>query len=144
MTYKFGGIAYFIRIRQFKRFFLSTYRNENVLLVNYKDSNILLFSTKTNLTFFSNGEAIFNDGTFKSFPNIFTQFFTVHGWQNGNYISLLFFYFLIRNQKPMKNRFCIFWKGNIFSYFISLAVYNIKDVDLIWIKVDVGKYKQLT
>jgi len=70
---------------------LITNRNENFLLVNDNTSNILLFSTETNLKFLSKIDTIFVDGTFKSCPKLFTQMFTVHGLQNGNYLPLLFF-----------------------------------------------------
>jgi len=70
---------------------LITNRNENFLLVNDNTSNILLFATETNLKFLSKVDTIFVDGTFKSCPKIFTQMFTVHGLQNGNYLPLLLF-----------------------------------------------------
>ena len=70
---------------------IQTNRDENFLLVNDNENNIIIFSTITNLNFLSEVDTIFVDGTFKSCPKLFTQFFTVHGLKNNNYIPLVFF-----------------------------------------------------
>ncbi|KAF0765682.1 MULE domain-containing protein, partial [Aphis craccivora] len=95
--------------------FLLTNRNENFLL----DSNILLFSTKTNLMFLSNVETIFVDGTFKSYPSLFTQIFTVHGLQNDKYIPL----FCLLPDKESKSY------ENAFLQMLSECTYRFADFE---------------
>ena len=78
---------------------IQTNRGEHFILVTtkfYYENYIIIFSTITNLSFLSEVDTIFVDGTFKSCPKLFTQFFTVHGLKNNNYIPLVFFYFLIK------------------------------------------------
>lgn len=52
-------------------------RDENFLLVNHYENNILVFSTITNLKFLSQVDTILVDGTFKSCPKLFTQFYFI-------------------------------------------------------------------
>jgi hypothetical protein len=67
----------------------NTYKGENVLLINYHILNIC-FSTKTNLKLFCSCNKIFVNRTFEFCSKYFYQLFTVHGFQNGHYVSLIF------------------------------------------------------
>jgi hypothetical protein len=70
---------------------IQTNRDEHFLLVNDNEYIIIIFSKITNLNFLSEVDTIFVDETFKNCPKLFTQFFTVHGLKNNNYIPLVFF-----------------------------------------------------
>ena len=50
-----------------------------MLLENDQQRGILVFATDTDLRLLMQCETIFADGTFKSTPVPYTQFFTVHG-----------------------------------------------------------------
>lgn len=70
---------------------LVTNTNEPFLLVNDSNSGIIGFSTKSNLEVLCGINTIFVDGTFRSCPNVFYQFFTIHGLVKESYIPLVFF-----------------------------------------------------
>lgn len=53
-------------------------------------NNLIIFSCKENLSFLCGSETIYADGTFNYCTKFFTQLFTVHGFQNGHYIPLVF------------------------------------------------------
>jgi len=56
-------------------------QDEKCLLFNDYENNIFVFSTITNLKFLGQVDTIFVDGTFKSCPKLFTQFFTINDYQ---------------------------------------------------------------
>lgn len=80
-------------------------QDEKFLLINDYENNILVFSTITNLKFLSQVDTILVDGTFKSCPKLFTQFFTIHGLSNGNYIPLVFFLLIDKSIETYKKAF---------------------------------------
>jgi len=51
---------------------------------------LFFFFCKTNLTLLSTVDTIYMDGTFQYCEGCFTQMFTIHGFQNGHYIPLIF------------------------------------------------------
>ena len=57
----------------------NTWRGERLLLENDQQRGILFFATDTDLRLLMRCQTIFADGTFKSSPVPYTQFFTVHG-----------------------------------------------------------------
>lgn len=67
-----------------------TNKDEDFLLINNHDLNIVLFSCFTNLKYLCTRDKIFIDGTFQYCPKFFTQLFTIHTVENGNYIPLVF------------------------------------------------------
>jgi len=69
---------------------ISTYKGENILLINDSILNIICFSTITNLEFLCTCEKIFVDGTFEFCSKYFYQLFTIHSLKNGHYIPLVF------------------------------------------------------
>jgi len=71
---------------------LVTNKNESFLLVNDCNNGIIGFSTKSNLEVFCEISTIFVDGTFRSCPKYFYQFFTIHGLVGESYIPLVFFF----------------------------------------------------
>lgn len=69
---------------------IKTNRNENFLFINDDKENIVAFSCATNLRILCNIETVYVDGTFTYCPKFFTQMFTIHGFENGHYIPLIF------------------------------------------------------
>lgn len=64
--------------------------NENMLMCNDKNLNIVIFSTKKNLSYLTKCKSIFMDGTFSYCAKFFTQMFTMHIVENGNYVPVVF------------------------------------------------------
>jgi len=77
---------------------LKTKLNENFLFVNDTANNIVGFATSSNLTYLTQCEAMFVDGTFSSVPVLFQQLFIIHGFKNQAYVPLVFF--LLPNKSP--------------------------------------------
>jgi len=69
---------------------IKTHTGEPFILSNDSDKNIIIFSCKTNIDFLCKSETIYLDGTFDYCPKLFTQLFTLHGYFNNNYVSLVF------------------------------------------------------
>lgn len=69
---------------------LMTDENENFLLINDDQSNIIVFCTNSNLKHLCKCDSIYMDGTFDKCTKFFLQMFTIHGFQNGHYIPLVF------------------------------------------------------
>lgn len=67
---------------------INTCRGEPFLLVNDEEDHIVIFSCESNLQVLSRMETLFVDGTFTYCPTFFTQVFTIHGIENGNYVQL--------------------------------------------------------
>lgn len=67
-----------------------TSKEEQFLLVNDSESEIVIFSCTNNLQILSNVPEIYADGTFKCSPKFFTQLYTIHGYQNGLYVPLVY------------------------------------------------------
>jgi len=65
----------------------------------------IVFSSITNLKFLSQIDTILVDGTFKTCPKLFIQFFTIHGLSNENYIPLIFFLLINKNVETYKKAF---------------------------------------
>jgi hypothetical protein len=69
---------------------VNTKQHKNFLLVNDEEENIIIFSCETNLRFLSTVDNIYMDGTFDYIARFFLQFFSIHGYFNGYYVSLVF------------------------------------------------------
>lgn len=69
---------------------ITTHKGEQFILSNNADKNIIIFSCKLNIDFLCKNETIYLDGTFEYCPKLFTQLFTLHGYFNNHYISLVF------------------------------------------------------
>jgi hypothetical protein len=65
-------------------------QKENFLLLNNENENIIIFLCYTNLKFLSSVDTIYMDGTFDYCTRFFMQIFTIHGFQNGHYVPLVF------------------------------------------------------
>ncbi|XP_025206475.1 uncharacterized protein LOC112602555, partial [Melanaphis sacchari] len=76
---------------------IMTNKNENFLLINDKETNIIVFTCLTNLKYLCSMEKVFMDGTFQFCTTFFYQFFVLHGFQNGIYMSLV--YALLPNKR---------------------------------------------
>ena len=98
-----------------------TWAGERLLLENDQERGIVVFATDTDLRLLLRCETIFADGTFKSSPVPYTQFFTVHG-EIGGYV-LKFACGLLANKEAqsyarvfqvLKERiFNLFWSSSI-------------------------------
>lgn len=64
--------------------------NEELLQVNDPNTHIVIFSTRKNLSYLSRNKIAFMDGTFSYCAKFFSQMFTVHIVENGNYVPLVF------------------------------------------------------
>lgn len=71
-------------------FKIESNEDENMLLFNDRNSNIVIFSTKKNLNYLTKCKTVFMDGTFSYCAKFFTQMFTMHIVENGNYVPLVF------------------------------------------------------
>ncbi|KAF0687813.1 Uncharacterized protein FWK35_00035060 [Aphis craccivora] len=69
---------------------IETKQKENFLLLNDENENIIIFSCYTNLKCLSLVDTLYMDGTFDYCIRFFMQMFTIHGFQNGHYIPLVF------------------------------------------------------
>jgi hypothetical protein len=69
---------------------IETKKKENFLLLNNENENIIIFSCNTNLKFLSSVDTIYMDATFDYYTRFFMQMFTIHGFQNGHYVPLVF------------------------------------------------------
>ena len=69
---------------------IETKQKENFLLLNNEKENIIIFSCSTNLKFLTSVDTVYMDGTFDYYTRFFMQMFTIHGFQNGHYVPLIF------------------------------------------------------
>jgi len=69
---------------------IETKQKENFLLLNNEKENIIIFSCSTNLKFLTSVDNVYMDGTFDYCTRFFMQMFTIHGFQNGHYVPLIF------------------------------------------------------
>lgn len=69
---------------------IETKQKENFLLLNDKNKNIMIFSCYTNLKFLPSVDTLYMDGTFDYCTRFFMQMFTIHEFQNGHYVPLVF------------------------------------------------------
>ena len=69
---------------------LLTNRKEVFVLTNDVENNIIIFGCESNLLFLQQCQKVLMDGTFEFCTQFFTQFFTIHGMNNGHFIPLLF------------------------------------------------------
>lgn len=69
---------------------VKTCKEELFVLVNDEDNQINIFSCFSNMKSLCSVETLYMDGTFEYCVNHFTQFFTIHGFKNGQYVPLVF------------------------------------------------------
>ncbi|XP_068242338.1 uncharacterized protein [Palaemon carinicauda] len=69
---------------------LKTSKGEPFVCVNNEEEEIIIFSCLTNLMTLCNVHELFMDGTFQYCPKFFMQMYTIHGFQNGHYVPLVF------------------------------------------------------
>ena len=68
-----------------------TNKGEKFIHVNNEDDGIVIITCETNLKCLcSVATDVFADGTFKMSPQFFNQFYTIHGFQNGQYVPLIY------------------------------------------------------
>ncbi|CAG7729210.1 unnamed protein product, partial [Allacma fusca] len=79
--------------------FQITDKGEDFLLVDEgrDSSRMIMLGTKENLVHLYSSNQIFADGTFKSCPLLFSQFFTIHGVVHGKVFPLV--YVLLKNKE---------------------------------------------
>jgi len=69
---------------------IETKLKEQFLLLNNENENIIIFSCFTNLKLLTSVDTVYMDGTFDYCTRFFMQMFTIHGFQNGHYVPLIF------------------------------------------------------
>lgn len=69
---------------------LLTSKKENFLFINDAERNIIVFTCETNLRVLSNVPIWYMDGTFTYCSKFFYQFFTIHVFENGYYVPLIY------------------------------------------------------
>lgn len=67
-----------------------TTKGEDFLFINDLETNIIVFTCQSNITILTEIDALYMDGTFSFCTKFFSQFFTIHGLQNGHYVPLVF------------------------------------------------------
>lgn len=90
---------------------LKELQNEDFLMIRGKkfihlpdDCSFVCITTEENLLCLTSCANIFADGTFDYAPKFFLQLYTIHGYKNGFYVPLVYFF--------LKDKF----KKNIYSY----------------------------
>ena len=69
---------------------LKTVKEEEFLIDCDSEKQIEIFSTDTNLKFMCKCSRLYVDGTFEYCPKYWTQMFSIHALENGNYIPIAF------------------------------------------------------
>jgi len=69
---------------------IETNKFENFLQVNDEETGIIIFTCSTNIACLCSVEQVFMVGTNKCCPKFFYQLYTLHGFQNGHYIPLVY------------------------------------------------------
>ena len=67
-----------------------TSKGEDFLFINDPETNIIVFTCKSNISVLTEVNVLYMDGTFSFCTQFFSQFFTIHGLQNGHYVPLVF------------------------------------------------------
>lgn len=67
------------------------FKNEKFIHVP-ENQNFICITTKTNINLLTQCDDIFIDGTFEYAPKYFLQLYTIHGFKNGFYIPLVYFF----------------------------------------------------
>uniref|UniRef100_A0A2S2NZS4 MULE transposase domain-containing protein n=1 Tax=Schizaphis graminum TaxID=13262 RepID=A0A2S2NZS4_SCHGA len=70
------------------------------------DSTFICLTTEENLQCLTSCTDIFTDGTFEYAPKFFLQLYTIHGYKNGIYVPLV--YFFLKNKT--KNTYEAIWR----------------------------------
>ena len=74
---------------------LETNKKEKFCLLNSKEHGIIILSCNSNLlALCTKVSEIFVDGTFKCCPKYFEQLYTIHGFNLGHYVPLVFALFI--------------------------------------------------
>ena len=82
-----------------------TSKEESFVLYNDAETGIIIFSCNTNLQCLADVSDVFMDGTFKCCPKFFAQLYTVHGYNNGNYVPLLYMLLPGRSENVYRQAF---------------------------------------
>lgn len=76
------------------------------------DSTFICLTTEENLQCLTSCTDVFTDGTFEYAPIFFLQLYTIHGYKNGIYVPLVYFFL----KDKFKNTYTNVWK-----YLISIC-----------------------
>lgn len=98
---------------------LNKLQNEDFLMFRGKkfvhlpdDCTFICLTTEENLQCLTSCTDIFTDGTFDYAPKFFLQLYTIHGYKNGVYVPLVYFFL----KDKFKNTYINVWK-----YLISIC-----------------------
>jgi hypothetical protein len=69
---------------------IQTNKFEEFLQINHPDQGMIVFTCRKNLECLCSVTELFMDGTYTFCPKFFKQLYTIHGFQNGHYLPLVF------------------------------------------------------
>ncbi|XP_076089904.1 uncharacterized protein LOC143061924 [Mytilus galloprovincialis] len=73
-----------------KKINIQSNKFENFVQFNDEQTGIIILTCPTNLECLCSVPEIFMDGTYKYCPKFFKQLYTIHGYNKGNYVPLVF------------------------------------------------------
>lgn len=102
--------------------------------------NIIIFSCTSNILFLKDTKTFYMDGAFKYSVRFFTQMFTTHSLQNGNYMPIIFCLLLNKLTEIYVQTFHLilyiiyFFGRDIVSQYVTTELKNkiINTVNEIW------------
>jgi len=74
-------------------------------LLPHENNEMLIFTCNDNLKFLSKCETIYVDGTFKSYPKLYTQLYSMHGLYGGFVVPLVYTLLLNKSSTTYYNMF---------------------------------------
>jgi hypothetical protein len=101
---------------------------KNMVFVSSSDTEIVMLTTKSNLQFLcQNDVQIFGDGTFQYCAIFFDQLYTLHAFQNGQYVPCVFFLL------PRKNKECYI---EMFQYLLDVCTQENVELNIMHLNLD--------
>ncbi|XP_050066386.1 uncharacterized protein LOC126555513 [Aphis gossypii] len=96
-----------------------------------EDSTFICLTTKENLQCLTSCTDVFTDGTFEYAPKFFLQLYTIHGYKNGIYVPLVYFFL----KDKFKNTYINVWK-----YLINICEKQslLFKIDILHIDFEIG------